>query len=209
LKIVGWFATTEDSGEILLLHMDGLRAVQPDAQPSVWLATADSDTAAGELSSVLADATADRATLRIRETFDELDAFRIAFAVITLLILAVGLSNLVASTMQMMQERIRDVAVLKALGFTPVQVVASVAIGAAALATIAALLGALLAMPIYSGLMDALGVEIGVGPGFGVAPGTIEIIVLLIVVVASTTLLAALAARRPARAAVADVLRTE
>ena len=209
LKIVGWFATTEDSGEILLLHMDGLRAVQPDAQPSVWLATADSDTTAGELSSVLADATADRATLRIRETFDELDAFRIAFAVITLLILAVGLSNLVASTLQMMQERIRDVAVLKALGFTPVQVVASVAIGATALATVAVLLGALLAMPIYSGLMDALGVEIGVGPGFGVAPATIEIIELLILVVATTTLLAAHAARRPARARVADVLRAE
>lgn len=209
LKIVGWFATTEDSGEVLLFDLEGLRSAEPDAQPSVWFATADSDTTAGELSSALADATADRLSLRVRETFDELDAFRVAFAVITLLILAVGLSNLVASTMQMMQERIRDVAILKALGFTPVQVVASVAIGAAALATIAALLGGLLAVPIYNWLMDALGVEIGVGPGFGVDPGTVQIVVFLIVVVASTTILAALAARRPARAAVADVLRTE
>jgi putative ABC transport system permease protein len=207
--VVGWFATMEDSGEILLFHLDGLRAIEEDAQPSGWFAEAGPGTTTDELRAALGEATQSQATIRIREPFDELDAFRVAFAVITVLVLTVGLVNLAASTMQMMHERTRDVAVLKALGFTPVQVVASVVVGAAALAVASVLLGGLVAIPIYTGLMDTLGVALGVGPGFGVTPGTVTVIGLLVFIIAATAGLAALAARRPARAVVADVLRAE
>lgn len=207
--VVGWFATTEDSGEILLFDLDGLRAVEPDAAAGAWFVAANADSSAAELHDVLADATGGRATLRINESFDELDAFRVAFAIITLLVLAVGLSNLVASTLQMMQERTREVAVLKALGFTPAQVVISVAVGALALGMISVILGGLIAVPIYNVLIDALGVAIGVGPGFGVAPGGVAVLSLLVVIAALTAIFAAIAAQRVARATVAEVLRTE
>jgi putative ABC transport system permease protein len=207
--VVGWFATMENSGEILLFHMDGLRVVEEEAQPWGWFAEAGPDTTSAELRTAISEATEGRATLRIREPFDDLDAFQVAFAVITLLVLAVGLANLAASTIQMMQERTRDVAVLKALGFTPVQVVASVVLGAAALAVASVLVGGLLAIPIYTGLMDTLGIQLGVGPGFGVTPGTVAVLALLLFVIVATAGLAALAAQRPARAAVADVLRAE
>jgi putative ABC transport system permease protein len=207
--VVGWFATTEDSGEILLFALEGLRTVEPDAAPSAWFAAGGPDTSPEELRDALAVATAGGATLRIYEGFQDLDAFRVAFAVITLLVLAVGLSNLVASTLQMMQERTREVAVLKALGFTPVQVVTSVAAGAVVLGGISVILGGLIAVPIYGLLVDALGVAIGVGPGFGAAPGVIAVLLLLVVVAGLTVLFAALAAQRVARATVAQVLRTE
>jgi putative ABC transport system permease protein len=109
----------------------------------------------------------------------------------------------------MMQERTRDVAVLKALGFTPLQVIASVVLGALALGIVSVALGGALAIPLYPGLMDALGISLGVGPGFGVAPTTTTVIALLLFVVVAIAGLAALAAQRPARANVADVLRAE
>ena len=207
--VVGWFATMEDSGEVLLFHLDGLRTVEEDAQPSGWFAEAPPDTTTEELRAAIDEATNGRAALRIREPFDDLDAFRVAFGIITVLVLAVGLANLIASTIQMMQERTRDVAVLKALGFTPVQVTASVALGAAAIGAIAVAVGGVLAVPLYNGLMDTLGTELGVGPDFGVSPNPVAVIGLLLFVVAATASLAALAAQRPARAAVADVLRAE
>ena len=109
----------------------------------------------------------------------------------------------------MMQERTRDVAVLKALGFTPAQVISSVALGATAIAITAVVVGGLLAIPLYTGLMDTLGIELGVGPDFGVTPNTVTVLGLLLFVIVATAGLAALAAQRPARAAVADVLRAE
>jgi len=207
--VVGWFATMEDSGEILLFHLDGLRNVEANAQPSGWFAEAAPDTTTDELSAALADATNGQATLRILEPFDDLDAFQVAFAIITVLVLMVGLVNLISSTMQMMQERTRDVAVLKAIGFTPRQVITSVVLGASALAVASVLIGGLLAVPLYTGLMDSLGVALGAGPGFGVSPGVVAVIALLAFIVAATAAFAALAARRPARANVADVLRDE
>lgn len=207
--VVGWFATLEDSGEILLFHLDDLRAIEEDPEPWGWFAEADDGTSVGELRTAIGDATNDRAALRIREPFDDLDAFQVAFAIITVLVLAVGLANLAASTIQMMQERTRDVAVLKTLGFTPTQVVASVVIGASAIAVVSALVGGLLAIPLYNGLMDTLGVELGVGPGFGVAPDTAIVIALLLFVIAATAALAGLAAQRPSRSGVAEVLRAE
>ncbi|MDH3683096.1 MAG: FtsX-like permease family protein, partial [Acidimicrobiia bacterium] len=207
--VVGWFATLEDSGEILLFHLDDLQAIEEDAQPWGWFAEAGNDTSIEELRSAIGDATSDRVALRIREPFDDLDAFQVAFAIITVLVLAVGLANLVASTVQMMQERTRDVAVLKALGFTPVQVVASVVLGAAAIAIAAVAIGGLLAIPLYAGLMNTIGVELGVGPGFGVSPGTATVVTLLVFIIAATAALAGLAAQRPARSSVADVLRAE
>lgn len=209
LTVVGWFATMEDAGEIFLFHIDRLRAVEEDAQPSGWFTEAQPGVTTEELRTAIDETTGGRAALRIREPFDDLDAFQIAFAVITVLVLAVGLVNLVASTIQMMQERTRDVAVLKALGFTPVQVIASVGLGSAAIALTAVIIGGLLAIPLYAGLMDTLGIELGVGPDFGVTPNTGTVIGLLLFVIAATAGLAALAAQRPARAAVADVLRAE
>ena len=101
--VVGWFATLEDSGEVMLFHLDDLRGVERDAQPWGWFAEARDGTSIDELRTAIGQATDDRAALRVREPFDDLDAFRVVFAIITLLVLGVGLVNLVASTIQMMQ----------------------------------------------------------------------------------------------------------
>ena len=47
--VVGWFATMEDSGEILLFHLDDLQAIEEDSQPWGWFAEADDDTSIEEL----------------------------------------------------------------------------------------------------------------------------------------------------------------
>ncbi len=82
-------------------------------------------------------------------------------------------------------------------------------VGAAAIAIASVLVGGLLAIPLYTGLMDTIGTELGVGPGFGVTPETATVIALLLFVIAATASLAGLAAQRPARSSVADVLRAE
>ena len=60
---------------------------------------------------------------------DDLDAFGIAFWMVAGLVLAVALANLGATILLGVRERMRDMGVLRTIGFTPSQSVASTAIG--------------------------------------------------------------------------------
>ncbi len=135
--------------------------------------------------------------------------FRVAFLVVSLLVLAVALVNLLGTTLVGIRERLHDIGILKTVGFTPRQLGVSVAAGGAAYALAAIAIGVPSGLLAAAAMHDAVGRATGIGPGFGSAPAVDAVLVSGALVVAASSLLAAVAARRAARAQVADILRSE
>ncbi len=207
LRIVGRYQETEDSGEIAQITLAGLRTVEPAAAPGDYFVRV---TPGADRSAVARRLSAAGGSVQVRDTdVGDFDAFRFAFYALSALVLALAVVNLLAATVLGIRERIRDVGVLKTIGFTPRQVVWSVAVGTTATAIAAVLLGVPAGLLAADLMLEAVGRGAGIGPELGSppAPGGVALAAAALVGLAAAT--GALVARRAARAQVADVLRAE
>lgn len=209
VRIVGRYAEFEDSGERGIITFADLRRLEPGADPGVLFvdvaAGADPDRVARAVA-----AAAPGAKVTVEEVeLDELDAFRAAFIAISLLVLAVGLVNLGATTVLGIRERRSDIAVLKTLGFTPRQVGLSIAAGTAMVAVAAVVVGVPVGLLAADAMLTGVGRSSGFGPELSTLPaaGSLGLAALGLIVLAAG--LGAVVARRVARARVADALRAE
>jgi putative ABC transport system permease protein len=108
-----------------------------------------------------------------------------------------------------MPERIRDIGVLKTIGFTPRQVVWSVAVSSTATAVAGVILGVPTGLLAANLMLGAVGRGAGIGPEFGSSPSVVGVAVAVTGIVMLAAGTGALVAHRAARAQVADVLRAE
>jgi putative ABC transport system permease protein len=211
LKIVGWYRESEDTGEILRISQQDLQRVRPDVVPgwaSVNLAEGETPaTVAASLSSELGSAA--RVQVQTVEGSDEIDAFRLAFLLVSALVVIVALANLASTMLLAVRERTHDLGVLRAVGVTPRQVSAMVATGAAALAVLAAVIAVPLGWVVSNAVTEVVGAATGIGPGLGAGPGVVSAILLALMAVAVAALLGTLAARRAARTDVSELVRYE
>jgi putative ABC transport system permease protein len=211
LRIVGWYRESEDTGEILRFPLADLRRVRPEAGPQ-WTSVnlvegVTPDAVAAELTGKLSSAA--RVEVQTVEGTDEIDAFRLAFLLISALVVIVALANLASTMLLAVRERTHDLGVLRAVGMTPRQVVAIAAASGAALAVAAALIGIPLGWVVSSAVTEVVGAASGIGPGIGAGPGIVSSLVLVPVVVALAALIGALAARQAAQAEVSELVRYE
>lgn len=210
LRIVGWYSESEDTGEILQVPLATLQRVEPGADPGAYYVHLRTGADPGAVKAAVVAASGGRAVVGLSgEIPDEFDAFRLAFYVITALVLTIGLLNLVATTVLGMRERARDIGILKTVGFTPRQLALSVATGSGATALAAVAVGIPAGVVVGRLMLDAVGRGSGIGPGFAEQAAPLSVAVAGAVVVAAGAGLGALAARRAARAQVAEVLRAE
>ena len=209
LRIVGRFATGEDEGERAMITLDDLRRVEPGADPERVLVrvSPDADRAAVARS---IDAAAPGVKADVVETdLGVMDAFRAAFYMISLLVLAVGLVNLGGTAVLGIHERLHDLAILKAMGFTPRQVALSVATGTGAVAAAAVAVGVPAGIVVADAMLAGVGRGAGVGPELGASPPAGGVAAACLGIIALAAGLGALVARRAARAPVAEALRAE
>ncbi|MGE5636249.1 MAG: FtsX-like permease family protein [Nocardioidaceae bacterium] len=209
MRIVGRYAETDDDGERAIITLAGLRRVEPGADPGQFMVrvTPGADPAA-TARAIEAAAPGVRATVE-EVDLGAFDAFKAAFYLIAALVLAVALANLVGTTALTIRERLRDIAILKALGFTPRQVSMSIALGAALLAAAALAIGVPLGLLAADAMLTNVGNETGIGPELGLAPATLAVALAALAIVALSAAVGALAARGAASAPVAEVLRSE
>ncbi len=211
LTIVGWYRESEDTGEILRISQADLQRVRPGAEPewaSVNLAGGYAPaTVAASLASELGAAA--RVQVQTVEGSDEIDAFRLAFLLVSALVVIVALANLASTMLLAVRERTHDLGVLRAVGVTPGQVSAMVAAGAAALAVVAAVIAIPLGWVVSNAVTEVVGAATGIGPGLGAGPGVVSAIVLALMAVVIAAVLGTLAARRAARAEVSELVRYE
>jgi putative ABC transport system permease protein len=208
-RIVGRYSESEDDGERALITLAGLRSIEPRADAGVFKVRvkpgADPAAVAGAI---------EAAAPGVKATIEEVDlgafdAFKAAFYLIAALVLAVALANLVGTTALTIRERVRDIAVLKTLGFTPRQVAFSIAFGAALMATAALAIGVPLGLLAANAMLSGVGSGTGIGPELGLAPATPAVAIAALAIVALAAAVGALAARGAAKAPVAEVLRAE
>jgi putative ABC transport system permease protein len=209
VRVVGGYAEGEDEGRRAMITLSDLRRVEPGADPGAFFARvapgADREAVARAVQAELPGgrATAEEADVEV------FDAFRAAFYVIAVLLLAVALVNLVGTTALGVRERARDLVVLKAVGFTPGQVALGVAVGSGAPAVAAVLVGVPVGLLASAAMLTSVGRDTGLGPQLGAAPAAAAVALAALAVVALAAGVGALVARRAAAAPVAEGLRAE
>ncbi|MGZ4740299.1 MAG: ABC transporter permease [Ilumatobacteraceae bacterium] len=210
LRIVGWYAESEDSGRIAEITLDDLRRVEPNADPGGYFVDVREPADGPAVRDAVLTATGNTAKVELADSNnDDLVAFRVAFVIISVLVMAIALVNLVGTTLLGIRERQRDIGILKTVGFTPTQIGVSVAAGGAAYAVAAVIIGVPAGLIASAAMQNAVGKATGIGPGFGSAPEIGVIAVVAGFIVIGCIALAATTARRAARAPVAEILRSE
>ncbi|MGZ4723118.1 MAG: ABC transporter permease, partial [Ilumatobacteraceae bacterium] len=210
LRIVGWYAESEDSGRIAEITLDDLRRVEPNADPGGYFVDVREPADGPAVRDAVLTATGNTAKVELADSNnDDLVAFRVAFVIISVLVMAIALVNLVGTTLLGIRERQRDIGILKTVGFTPTQIGVSVAAGGAAYAVAAVIIGVPAGLIASAAMQNAVGKATGIGPGFGSAPEMGVIAVVAGFIVIGCIALAATTARRAARAPVAEILRSE
>jgi putative ABC transport system permease protein len=211
LRIVGWYSETEEAGEMLMFPYADVTALDPTARPASYRLRLDQGADRTEVAASLASALGAQARVEPVSEADpaELDPFRFAVDLISGLVILVALANLASTLVLVVRERSRDLAVLRAVGFTPRQTIAVVAIGGAALAIVATALGLPAGWLLSNAVNNGVGAGIGMGPGIAVSPSVALVVLVAPLALAVTAGLAALAARRAATEDVAVLVRYE
>jgi putative ABC transport system permease protein len=211
LTIVGWYSEAEEAGEMLMFPFADVTAVDPRARPDSYRIALAPGADRSAVAASLADALGPQARVEAvpRDSADVVDPFLLAVDLISGLVILVALANLASTLALVVRQRARDLAVLRAVGFTPRQAVGVVATGGVVLALLAAAVGLPLGWWLSGAANDAVGAEIGMGPGIAQSPSWTVVLLVVPLAVVVTAGLAVLAARRAATAEVAELVRYE
>jgi putative ABC transport system permease protein len=206
VTIVGRFVSTE--GENMHVTRDTLPGDEPPTDFFIVLREgADARTVADSLIS------ASRGNLDpevLAETIDDIrHEWRPVIAGLNAVLFSIAGINLLSSQLLSIRERRRDFAVLKAIGFTPAQIVASVFSGSAVLALIGVAVGIPLGLLASRVMFDILSSAAGIGTGVGALPGLLWLAPLVPLALIVAAIASAIPARIAANLQVAEALRYE
>jgi putative ABC transport system permease protein len=172
----------QDASAILRFSLADLQRVRPDAEPS-W---ASINLAEGVSPEQVATSLTGRLSglgcveVQTTEGNDEIDAFRLAFLLKSILVIIVAVANLASTMLLAVRQRSHDLGLLRAVGVTPRQVVAIITAGAGVLAVAAAVIGIPLGLIISDAVAAVVGSASGIGPGIGAGPGVAAVLVLVL-----------------------------
>jgi putative ABC transport system permease protein len=140
---------------------------------------------------------------------DGVGAVRAVLTSLGAMLLLVGLVSVANTVSAGIRERRRDLGILKALGFTPRQLVASVLTGATVLAAIALAVGIPLGLWVTTWISDFMGNQLGWGPGLFQDPPLLWLAAVAPIVVFAVLCAAAVPAAAAARLRPNESLRAD
>lgn len=220
VTLVGQFLEDDNDGEVLMLSMETARQLLPEIQPSTYLVhlsagasgASGSDGEAVALSLLQASDYQFDIWTRADETASDADSASIqgVFSGLGLTLAFVGLINLIATTMITVRERLREYAILRAVGLTPTQITlvvgSSVALLAALAGVIGVPLGMLVSRAVYYGVLQR---NLGLLPEWFTSPAWWQLLALTPALVLTALVAGALPARQATRIDIAQALRAE
>ncbi|MBE2318869.1 FtsX-like permease family protein [Solirubrobacter sp. CPCC 204708] len=204
LRLVGRHVEPDDDGEVVIFPAATLPEVP---EPSAVIANFAPDTDQAAAARRLEAAAGVDAELPEEEVRGERADIRPIVLGSSLLLVAVGLVNLLATLLLVTRERARDFAIFKAVGLTPRGVLGVVNAGGAALGLIALAIGIPLGLVTYRAIMAAMSPSEGtdiVG-----TPGPFALLLTVPFVLAVTALASSWPGRAAVRVPAAAVLRAE
>jgi putative ABC transport system permease protein len=139
---------------------------------------------------------------------DQLGVVRVLIAGLIVVLALIGLTNLMTASVVGLRDHLRDVRVLRAMGLTPLQVLASLVARTSVLALVAVTIGVSLGLAACTGLINLAARIYGLGVGIGRPPGGLTLAVAITSAVVIAGLTAIVPARRYAHVPTAAVLGT-
>ena len=211
LHVVGIYREGNNSGRMLILHMELMRRVRPGFEAFSYVLKLRSGVDAEAFGANLASNSNDQLAVKVADVNqlpNWLASLQRSTVMISAVLVGIAMIGVFNSAWLAIQKRQRELALLKAVGMTPGQVTHSVLIGA----MVIAMLGYVIGLPVgiigVGSLMDALARNIGFGPIYPVIDW-LEVALLLPVIVLATLLGALIPARKAGRAGVVEMLRYE
>jgi putative ABC transport system permease protein len=209
LRVVGSYVDPSQDGRVVVVTRATLDQARIPIPPPAHALTVRAGVDPHVLASQLDRETRGLADVQVTSDLysDERDALRPVVWGLVVVLLAVGLVNLLTTTLLTARERARDLAVLKTLGMTPAQLYAGTAAGAALLAVTAVALG----VPLGLAMFDALVLLLNPIDGQHILthPQARSLAALLPATIALACLAALLPARAITRARITTGLRQE
>lgn len=210
LHIVGRVLDDEDQAQLAYTSLETLQSADPSIQPSEYalLLRPETDTAA--LKEALMQESGYEFGVSITESAaEEVAPFRTVLLGLSLVLLAIGLINLLTTTLLNVRERAREYGIFKATGMTPNQIVTSVVAGVSLLSLIAVALGIPIGLWVYEAIFRSIAEGEGVDPSLYTPPAWWTLALLAPGAVLLAALASAIPARRAAAIQVAEALRYE
>ncbi|MEW9532775.1 FtsX-like permease family protein [Microbispora sp. NPDC049125] len=198
VRIVGRVVEPEQDGEVLSFGIDSLAA--KDAVPQFYDLVlrhgADPADARARLQAQ---------GLEVAQAVNpaaRLSVIRVIIVALVVVLALIGLANLLTASALGLRDHVLDLAVLKAMGLTPRQVMATLVTGTGLLVVVGVLLGASAGALASRSLIDMEGRGSGVGAGIGRPPTPGMFAAGVLVAIGAALLVALIPARRAARAQV-------
>jgi putative ABC transport system permease protein len=206
VKIVGRFVSAE--GEAMHVTRETIPSDEP---PTDYLINVRQGADAREVAdSLIAASRGNLDPEVLSETIDDIRReWRPVIAGLNAVLFSIAGINLLSSQLLSIRERRRDFAVLKAVGFTPAQIVASVFSGSAVLALVGVAIGIPLGLVASRVMFDILSNAAGIGTGVGALPGVLWLAPLVPIALIVAVIASVVPARIASNLQVAEALRYE
>jgi putative ABC transport system permease protein len=164
-RIVGQYPETVNAGQMMMVSLPAVSRLVKQAKPDTYFLKLGTDYDPGRLKEYLGAGPGGDLNLILVEEVITDDVFYLELAIFTLsgLLMGIALINVFNSSLLAVQEKLRTVGILKAIGMTPAQVMTMVGVTAGFLALLAAILGTPIGIMFTGGLMNVL----AAGYGFG------------------------------------------
>ncbi|MDH2428094.1 FtsX-like permease family protein [Sphaerisporangium sp. TRM90804] len=197
VRIVGRVLEPEQDGEVLSVALDSLApkdAVPPQFYGLVLREGADPGAVRSRLQGEALEVS------QAVSLADRLSVIRVIIVALVVVLALIGLANLLTASALGLRDHALDLAVLKAMGLTPRQVMATLVTGTGLLVVLGVGAGAAAGALVSSGLIDLQGAASGIGAGIGRAPAPLTLLLAVLVAVGAALLVALIPARKAARA---------
>ncbi|MEU7830511.1 MULTISPECIES: FtsX-like permease family protein [unclassified Nonomuraea] len=202
VRIVGRTVEPDLDGEVLSVGLDSL-AAKDSVPPEFYALALRQGTDPGEVRDRLLAASGESLDVqRVVNPADRLSVIRVVIVALIAVLALIGLANLLTASALGLRDHAFDLAVLKAMGLTPRQVMATLVTGTGLLVVLGIVAGTAAGASVVTGLIDLQGYTSGVGAGIGRPPSVLTLIVAVLVAVGAALAVALIPARRAARAQV-------
>jgi len=208
-RIVGVYREPADNGQMAMVSLGSLRAIDRAAEPDTYLLRLEPGASVDALRAYLKSRAGQSLSLAIVNTnISSLEQFRLTMLALSIALSAIALVSVFNSAVLNMRERMSEVGTYKAIGMTPGQVIEMVLASGGTIGVLAGVIGVPLGVVLVQVLLTALGKSYGFG-SFDLRPDWIALIVPALVAIGVGLLGSAVPARWAARLNVVEVLQYE
>ncbi len=199
LHIVGQTIEPDNNGDVLDFGLDALPAAEAASPPFYSLVLKPGVSAAGARAHLL-EVSQDRLDVQVvANPASQLGIMLVVIAVSVVILAVIALANLLTATVVGLRDHLHEVGVLKAMGLTPRQVIATLVVNATILTAIGVTAGTLAGLMIAPRLINMQGQTSGIGSGIAAGLSVVAIAEIVAIALAIAAAAALFLARRTAR----------